>query len=294
MISRKDLQVCILFHNKVEQTIEAIKSINDSHVSILVLNNNSSKRQLQTLKEYSLNKPEIKIYNSDSNLGVSRGRNFLIEKSKAPWILFIDNDITVKTIRWFDIIQKEIQNDPTIEVFIPILFNKHENRYSRPVKFDIKDNELIYRTIQSKYTNNFPGGASFISKKFFNRIGKYNEDMFVGFEDFEMALRSLFNGVPIKAKLINSIELIHDHRHSVDKDTKESVKIRYDYKEILNSHRIITDLYGVNIDSNFKPWLEEQKRQMNGESKLKTISRKIKNKISFFTKRILKPINRKP
>ena len=83
MISRKDLQVCILFHNKVEQTIEAIKSINDSHVSILVLNNNSSKRQLQTLKEYSLNKPEIKIYNSDSNLGVSRGRNFLIEKSNC-------------------------------------------------------------------------------------------------------------------------------------------------------------------------------------------------------------------
>jgi len=291
MISNNDLQVCILFYNKVEQTIEAIKSLKDSNVPILILNNNSSKKQLQTLREYSLNVPQIKIFNSKTNLGVSKGRNFLIEKSNSPWLLFIDNDITVKTINWLEIIRKEIQNDPTVEVFIPMLFNKHENRYSRPVKFEIKNNELFYNTIQSKYTNNFPGGASFVSKKLFDRIGKYNEEMFVGFEDFEIALRSLFNGKPIKSKLIDSIELFHDHRYSTDKDTKESVKVRYDYKEILNSHRIITNLYHINIDSNFKPWLDEQRRQMNGESKLMTISRKIKNKISLFLKRILKPID---
>lgn len=292
MSFKNDIQVCILFHNKVEQTIEAIESLKSSQIQILILNNHSSVNQSLSLNKYISNHPNIQIFNSDSNLGVSKGRNFLVKKSKSPWLLFIDNDIRVNTINWLDIIRKEIQLNPRIEVFVPKLFNKHENRYSRLVKFEIKNNKLMYHTLLSRYSNNFPGGAAFVSKKLFSRIGKYNEKMFVGFEDFELALRALVKSQPIKVKLINNIELIHDHRFTSDKANKNSVKIRYDYKKISDSHKVISDLYGINIDSNFKPWLDEQKRQMIGESKIIKFARSVKNRLKIILKRILKPIHR--
>ena len=66
-------------------------------------------------------------------------------------------------------------------------------------------------------TNTFPGGASFINRKLFDRVGLYDNKMFVGFEDFEICIRSIRLGIPIKAYLVHIIELIHHHQQTKKK-----------------------------------------------------------------------------
>jgi len=97
------LVVCILFFEKVEQTVECIKSFLLSNVNIYVLNNSFSPLAQSILGEFCKNCKQIKIFDSDKNSGAKIGKNFLINNTKEQWLFFADSDIVVKTKDWLQI-----------------------------------------------------------------------------------------------------------------------------------------------------------------------------------------------
>lgn len=94
------------------------------------------------------------------------------------WLLFVDNDITIKTHDWRQQFALHVSQYPAIEVFIPMLFNIHENRYVSYSTLRIIGNKAIYGVaINDDMTNSFPGGASFVNRKLFKRLGIYDAEM---------------------------------------------------------------------------------------------------------------------
>lgn len=255
--------ICILFFEKVQQTIECVQSFLPSKVPIYILNNNSSEESTKILKEFCKKHSQVKIFDSPQNLGVSGGRNFLINNTTEDWMFFVDNDIIINTSNWLEIIADLIEKNPQIEAFIPRLYNLHEKKYANRYPFIIRNKTLIRdENSKSEIINRFSGGASIISRELFDRLGFYCEEMFVGFEDYEMALRAIMNSKQIKAKLVNSIELIHDHRIAINVGDKKSVQARYDLKKHKISSGYIKKKYGIRTSPGWQYWLNNQKKLM--------------------------------
>ncbi len=252
-----DLAVYILFHEKLDQTIESIQSFLPSGVNIYILNNGSSPSARQALGQFCNNYKQIKIFDSDVNLGVGVGRNYLVTHTTEEWLLFVDNDITVKTSDWLQNFAQYLLQYPDIEAFIPRLFNIYENRYVSYCAFRIRG-EIQGVEIINDLTNTFPGGASFINRKLFDRLGLYDDKMFVGFEDYELCIRGIRLGNPVKARLIHDIELVHDHRQAKKSEDKNAVLTRYDVRLIEASSNRITEKHNIIFGNDWKNWVTNQ------------------------------------
>jgi MoaA/NifB/PqqE/SkfB family radical SAM enzyme/GT2 family glycosyltransferase len=252
MKNRLDLAVFIVFYEKLEQTIECISSFLPSGVQIYVLNNGSSISSRQLLGKYCNKYEQIKIYDSNVNLGPGGGRNYLITHTVEEWLLSVDNDIVMRTDNWVKIFIKHITLNNDMEVFIPRLFAVHTNRYAIPYSYKIEQNIAFPdEKIVNDITNTFPGGASFISRKLFNRLGLYDEKLFA-LEEFDLSLRGIISGKPIKAKVIYDIELAHEHRPATNKGDRKAVIMRYNMNNIEKSYQRIADKYGIVLEDRGK------------------------------------------
>lgn len=253
------LSICILFFNKVSQTIECVKSFLPSGCPIVVLDNGSNDDSTREFRDWHKNHSQVRLLRSEQNLGVSGGRNLLIQQTTEDWLFFVDNDIVVREPDWFAEFAPLL--DSTHEALIPSLFNKHDESYNGLRKISVEKGNASLKPAEGPLTNSFPGGASLVRRSLFDRLGGYDEEMFVGGEDFELALRAELSGEPVRASSISGIELIHDHRPAQSATEKEAVLVRYDKKSIGNSYRRIEEKHGVTFADGWEGWVDKQVRR---------------------------------
>ncbi len=267
---RKRFAVLILFFEKARQTIECVKSFLPSGVRIYILNNGSSERNSRVVERFCASFDQVTLFRSEVNLGVSAGRNFLIEKTDEEFLFFVDNDIVIKTGNWVDIALTAISAHPDAEAFAPRMFNVWENRFLPCFSIDIVDNRMVYRYLQESECgpdtrlNCILGGASIVKRELFKRLGLYDSAMFVGFEDYELALRGI-RTQPIVCIPMQDIILHHDHTpargNACDRD---AVAVRYRVSLHEESIRQIRDRHGVEFfnDINWRKWVARQQRML--------------------------------
>lgn len=266
---RQNIVVCMLFFNKLEQTIESAESFLAAGVRLHLLNNGSEAQSLQALHRHFDANPLVTIADAGGNKGVSGGRNLQIRGTREPWLLFVDNDITVESHNWLEDLAGAINACPEAEIFVPRLFNKHEDAWGWLSDFvvDTHGNCAFMRT-ERLFANAFPGGASVVARRVFERVGEYDEDLFVGFEDFELAIRAWKRGQPLLVRSVEEIVFVHDHRVSTAAADKSAALVRYDTGHIGRSHAVVREKHGVLLDPNFSEWLQEQVKQLTGEEML--------------------------
>jgi len=253
------LAVCVLFFERVEQTIECIKSFLLSNVDIYILNNGSSPLARSILGKFCERYKQVKIFDSDTNLGVGVGRNYFINNTKEEWLFFVDNDIVIKNKDWLQKVEKNVSEHPDIEVFIPELFNLHEDRYVSYHSIRVEENKAFHDLeIENDLINTFPGGASIINRKIFERLGLYDNKMFVGFEDFELCIRGILSEKPVMAYLTHDVELLHTHRYLRNDEDKKATLTRYDANFIEKSYKQITEKHNIILVSGWKNWISRQ------------------------------------
>lgn len=211
-----NVALTIIFFEKAEQTIESIKSFVESGVNIYVLNNGSSVEEAQKVKEFCKLNRNIKYYNSDVNLGVAKGRNFLINKTKEKYVFLMDNDIKVNTKNWLDIFNAFIKTyGKEYNVFVPKLkfvCDSYINEPKLPI-YKLIDKKVVFDqdALKGKYTNTF-GGGTIVDRSLFEKLGLFDENIFVNGEEQEFAVRALVKGIDIKGIYIDNIELKHEHK----------------------------------------------------------------------------------
>ena len=268
------LAVAIIFFEKKSQTIECIKSVANAPIKIYVLNNNSSSDSFHSLKTATSHFKNVIFIDSKENLGPARGRNFLISQIEEHWIFFLDNDIVVKTTDWFDKIWTHLKSQSNYEVFIPILFNVHENNIVNFHKYKLANNAVLGDIVTQSETNCFPGGASIVNKSLFARLGLYNSEISV-LEDFEYSIRGVMKNEPIRAKLIDDIVLHHNHKYSKLNKDKAAVKIRYASEQYQCAENLIKEKYKIEYHSGWQQWVNEQMQIMVYSSPYHKIKTKI-------------------
>jgi len=257
------IAACVLFFEKVEQTIECIGSLLPSGITIYILNNKSSQKPRDKIGEFCSKHHQVKLFDSDDNLGIGVGRNYLISHTTEDWLLFVDSDIVLKTPDWLRIVTSHISESKDIEVFIPKLFNVRENRFDIPDAITIEDKKIILKLPTNDVSNSFPGGAAFINRKLFDRAGMYDEEMFVGFEDFELSIRCMLCGNPVRAMIISDIELIHDHRQVREIEDKRAVLTRYDMNNLEKSFKRFAKKYpDFRFEHEWRSWVMEQMEKL--------------------------------
>lgn len=258
------VDILILFFNKVDQTIHCINSFLPSGQHIYVLNNGSDEQQLQKLKRQFCNNTQVHIMDAGKNLGVSAGRNFLIQSTTAPWLFSVDNDITVKPQQnWLQLFQQFTEANKAVKIVCPHMYNVHDQEYALQLQVHMRDGVVSVDTGSFATTNCFPGGASIIHRSVFETYGLFDEDMFVGFEDYEYALRAMLSSHgSLRTYHIKEIELIHDHRFQKSSSDKAAVRQRYNEERLKASYERMVARYNIVFDHDWQWWTRKQVQDM--------------------------------
>jgi glycosyltransferase involved in cell wall biosynthesis/GT2 family glycosyltransferase/tetratricopeptide (TPR) repeat protein len=257
------MAIAVLFFDRVEQTIECIESVVTAGVPVWILNNGSNPAGRAELGRFCEPYKHVSIIDSSQNLGVARGRNRLIERIREDWILFLDNDIVVETSDWLNIIEDLISRNADIDAFLPLLVT--DGRPGRtPSRFSIEGDLVRRRLVHGtrQLTNVFSGGAAFVSRSVFERLSGYDEEMFVGLEDFEFAVRAIRSGMPLRVISLPEVRLIHEHRSARSTVDADAARVRYDGDRIAASAQTILLRHGVRLEGDSLRWSAEMLRSI--------------------------------
>ncbi len=215
---RFDLSIIILSYNTWKITRDCLFSIKDSlktsrlKTEIIVIDNNStdgSAEKLQKLKKHFQN-PKLNVYALKKNLGYAKGNNFAVEKASSENILLLNSDVLIQNNAIEKLYSFFLKNHKKYQfigpkLLNPDLTNQHSAGYyySLPVVFAalfLKADSLgITRFSPSKQKEvDWVSGAAFITKKkYYQKIGGFDENIFMYFDEIDFFLRARKQGFKI-------------------------------------------------------------------------------------------------
>jgi GT2 family glycosyltransferase len=201
--------------------IEKLSSKKELLEEVIIVNNNSTE-SYDIVTSFIQENPStpFKFIESKENLGVSRGRNFAIEQSKAPILVLIDDDAEFQDVDVLECINNSVNENPNAGILaMKILYfqNSQFQLNAFPHKSFEKRNHL-----QSFDTYYFAGCGNIIVKEAFDKAGPFPTDFFYGMEEYDLSYRVLDAGYTIK--YIANIVLLH--KESPEGRQTKSDKIR--------------------------------------------------------------------
>ena len=186
--------------------IEKLSSKKELLEEIIIVNNNSTE-SYDAVKSFIQENPStpFKLIESKENLGVSRGRNFAIEQSKAPILVLIDDDAEFQDTDALKRINEAVIENPHAGILaMKILY--FQNSQFQLNAFPHKSFEKR-KHLQSFDTYYFAGCGNIIVKEAFDIAGPFPTDFFYGMEEYDLSYRILDAGYTIK--YIADIVLLH-------------------------------------------------------------------------------------
>ena len=252
--------VLVLFFNKLDQTKDCIRSFIPSGQMIYVLNNGSAEDQWQELQQTFAAHSNVKYYNAGKNLGATGGRNYLIQHTTEPWIFLVDNDVTVKQqTEWVSLFHSFLKQQPDAKLISCNVFNIHENAYTQQLRVVKQGKKVHIEAGSFEITNTFSACGTIVHRSIFDTYGLFDENMFVGMEEYEYTLRTMQSPAgEIKVYQYNAIEIIHDHRFQKTTADKEATKVRYNMEMLKAGYNHMVRKYDIEMDHDFEWWSKKQ------------------------------------
>ena len=271
MSDTAQIAIVIITYNREKDMLSLAENITSLDYKellkeVIIINNRSTESYKQA-EEFIAQHPEIpfRYFVPDENLGVSRGRNYAIQKATAPYLLFIDDDAVFFT--------------PDVLLDIEEIFAKEENSQTGIVAF-----KVYYHATREMQVSAFPhkefkkrkdlhrfdtyyfcGCVHVIRRPVFDQAGYYPENFFYGMEEYDLSYRALNAGF----KIIYDDRVVVLHKESPggrisNKDklrgmwvNKTKVAWKYLPKRYFYSTALLWSLQYLNItDFDFRGWLK--------------------------------------
>ena len=212
------ISIVVLNWNAKEMTAECVASIkkqNFKDYELIVVDNGSNGNDAQYLKK-KFN--DVKIVQSEKNLGYAGGNNLGIKSAKRDWILILNNDIALDKN-----FLKELWNNR----------NKADILGAKNYYYDQKDIIWAIGSKVNKWTmkanlvgnkvrdngqldevevSQIVGSAMFVKKEVFEKIGGLDESYFCYYEETEWQTRATAAG--FKISWVPSAKLWHKVAYS--------------------------------------------------------------------------------
>lgn len=180
--------------NLISKAIESVLTQNYQNIEIIVVDDNSSDNTEEIIKGYMSNNSNIFYYKNSSNLGVTKNRNFALQKSSGKYIAVLDSDDY-----WLDENKlteqvKFLESYPNyalVGTFTNVV-NVHDKKISE-LFFETEDSKIRSKILlQNQFTH-----SSVLFKK--DSFTQYNEKYFI-WEDFaawlEIGHKHKFANIP--------------------------------------------------------------------------------------------------
>lgn len=212
-----EISVIIVTFNSEKFIIPCLKSIFDKTINlnyeIIIVDNNSEDNTVKIIKETY---PSIKIVENNKNLGFSKANNIAIKLSSSKYVFLLNPDTLLlnNAIKiFFDFMEKEentnisccggtvFNNDMTLQetfgnfssisqiVFEFGLKSILKDFYNKNLSTGFQNYDLREREVQ-----HIVGSGMFIRKNVFDKIGYFDEDFFLYYEETELCFRMRKNG----------------------------------------------------------------------------------------------------
>ena len=207
----KPISFVIITYNRPDDALGLVRNISGLEglselVEEVVIVNNQSSVSYKPVETFIAAHPEVpfRYVVAPENLGVSRGRNYAISLSRAPILLFMDDDALIK-------------NKDALRHILPIFERSGDPAQAadaRPV--GIAAFKIYYASTGEMQVNAFPhkrfgerkdwprfdtgyfsGAAHAIRRTVFDKVGVYPENFFYGMEEYDLSYRTLDAGFSI-------------------------------------------------------------------------------------------------
>ena len=191
-----------------DEIIKNIKSI-PSEINILIIDNSYNDNLKYKIKNYS-----NCIYFNIGDVGLGKTFNYALEKVKTPYMLLTQPDVILRK----DCIKNLIiglEKYKNAGMVVPIVYDNY--KYSKYDFYDLKyskqKKEFLYKK-NKKQVSQFPSGdfcvdavnatTMLIKVDALNKIGGWDNNIYVYLEDIDICLRLTLNGFNI-IKISNAI-----------------------------------------------------------------------------------------
>lgn len=226
----------------------------------LIIDNGSGQESVDQLYAVCEEMPfRTRIVRLDKNYGVAGGRNRTMPEVSTEWILCLDNDIFLTT----DIlprIQEDIATLGCHFLNVPLLNPDKQTVFAagghlyvctEPSGLHLGAGSACRQAVLSDaalepFLSTFLlGGACVLKKSTFERLGGYDENMFVGFEDIDFSIRLFQEGYKVGTTSV--LGLVHDHPPPVSDSDRDYERERFSRNVIYQSARYLERKHGFDI-----------------------------------------------
>jgi len=229
-IEREPFSIIIVSYNSSDTIKECIQSVLDSYLiendEIVIVDNNSKDDTVEIVE--SFNDSRMKIIKNSENLGYSKAANQGADLSKNPYLVFLNPDTVVISKDWLNRFYKELQ-DKHVAMVGPVsnkvVYKNNLSNYIHP-NLNFLDTKKYERFLKYTYhdyhedTTFLSGFCIGISKERFLEFGKFDEDLILGFDDFDFSLKAQEKN--LKQYVLPAVLIAHKNHKSFEKDIKKA------------------------------------------------------------------------
>lgn len=212
----------VIYNQKFERKFQFLKDYNFEFEEIVF--DNSTIDEIKESSKSFCDSNDIIYESLDKNVGLPKAYNFIIKKylKDDDWIIILDQD-TVVTKEYFDNVVNILSEPKSLAYFSYFKYGK--NRFgpkiiANPRRLKVKQNHEFKHLCDYLIGIN---SCSLFSKEIFNKIGYFNEDLFLDYVDNDFCFR--LANYKIKSETIDL--LIEQKFFSKEKATYSKVKNRY-------------------------------------------------------------------
>ena len=188
----KLVSIIMSVHNNektVEKSIESIVKQDYKNIELLLIDDGSSDKTYEICKNYSNSFENIRLYQNNYNIGLTKSLNILIKKAEGYFIARQDADDISASSRLDK--QLKFMEKYNLDASTTRAFVMNSNKIT-PSKSYYLPKEFVM-----KIKNPFIHGTLVAKKEVFYRVGLYNEKFYYS-QDYKLMRDFLDNGYKLK------------------------------------------------------------------------------------------------
>ena len=199
------LSIIIVHYQARQALVNCLKSLSkvsdQTPFEVIVINNDQGQLDL----------PSAKVINSPTNLGYGQGNNLGAKKAQGKYLWFLNPDTLVKS-GTIDALVGFMEKNPKVGLVAPTIVHANGRRYKIQGSTDLTpltaffshsalvkiwpNNPLRRRHLLQNTNPNIdrevgavPGSVLMIRRQLFNKIGRFDKNFFLYFEEHDLCLR---------------------------------------------------------------------------------------------------------
>lgn len=205
----KPVSLVIITYNRPDDALDLARNIAGLEglaewVEDVVIVNNRSTVPYAVLEDFMVSHPDVpwRYILARENLGVSRGRNFALGLSQAPYVVFLDDDALFRNPDALRYIVRMFEGRDAADAGRPVGIAAFKVYYQSTG--EMQKNAFPHKRFDERKdwphfdTAYFSGCAHAIRREVFEKVGNYPPDFFYGMEEYDLSYRVLDAGYSIR------------------------------------------------------------------------------------------------